>query len=100
GANGQKIPAPEEVLKNTDTTVIRPDGTLVSFKSEPNGAETPEKRVQSRRLDQSMQIIFSAKPVGAGDKWSYEYKEDRDKGVGPAVAEYEVVGFEKVKGGG
>src|SRR5262245_60914335 len=95
--NGEKAPTPDEVLKNVETTVIRPDGTLVSYRATED-ADTAEKRKESRRLDQALQVVFSAKPVGVGDKWSYEFKDDGEKGTGPAVAEYEVVAFEKVKG--
>ncbi|MCS6860857.1 MAG: DUF5117 domain-containing protein, partial [Abditibacteriales bacterium] len=95
--NGQKVPVPEEVLKEKEIEVIKPDGTTVSRKTE-GGADSKEERRQSARLSQATDLVFAAHPVGVGDKWSYEFKEDDKKDSVAGVAEYEVVGFEKVKG--
>jgi hypothetical protein len=93
--NGEKMPAPDSVLKMTRTTVIRPDGTLVSSKLE--GGDSDDRSEQNR-LDQAARVVFAAKPVTVGDRWSHEFKEDDAKGSVPAVAEYEVAAFETVKG--
>jgi hypothetical protein len=43
-------------------------------------------------------MVFSDKPVGAGDKWSYTFKEDSKLGTAPATIEYTLRGFETYKG--
>ena len=95
--NGQKMPVPDEALKEKDIEVIKPDGTIVSRKTE-GAADGKEERRQSARLSQATDMVFAAKPVGVGDKWSYEFKEDDEKDSIAGVGEFEVVSFEKVKG--
>jgi hypothetical protein len=95
--NGQKMPVPDEALKEKDIEVIKPDGTIVSRKTE-GAADGKEERRQSARLSQATDMVFAAKPIGVGDKWSYEFKEDDEKDSVAGVGEYEVVAFEKVKG--
>jgi hypothetical protein len=96
--NGQKMPAPEESSKRRTITVTKPDGTLVSVKWEGGREPTGVERKAQMRLMQATQIVFSPNPVGVGDKWTREYKEDTDKGTPSAVAEYELLALEKTKG--
>jgi hypothetical protein len=92
--NGNKAPADEEMLKGKEIIVIRPDGSRVS--KEVEGRDEPEDSGGQEHLSQAFQIMFSDKPVGVGDKWSYEFKEDKKAGTLPGTAEFELVGFEKV----
>jgi hypothetical protein len=92
--NGQKMPVPDEA-RSTETITIRPDGTLVSFKST---SQDPEQAKLPARLHPSSNPVFSDKPVGVGDKWSKEIKADDEMGLHAATADYEVLGFEKVGG--
>lgn len=96
--NGQKMPASEESSKRRTITVTKPDGTLVSVKWEGGREPTEAERKAQMRLMQATQIVFSPNPVGVGDKWTREYKEDADKGTPSAVAEYELLALEKAKG--
>lgn len=92
--NGNKAPADEDMLKGKEIITIRADGSRVS--KEVEGRDEPEGAEGQEHLSQAFQVIFSDKPVGTGDKWNYEFKEDKKAGTLPGVAEYEVVGFEKV----
>lgn len=96
--NGQKMPVPEESGKRRTITVTKPDGTLVSVKWEGGREPTEAERKAQMRLMQATQIVFSPSPVGVGDKWTREYKEDTEKGTPSAVAEYELLALEKAKG--
>jgi hypothetical protein len=96
--NGQKMPAPEESSKRRTITVTKPDGTLVSVKWEGGREPTEAERKAQMRLMQATQIVFSPNAVGMGDKWTREYKEDAEKGTPNAVAEYELLAFEKARG--
>jgi hypothetical protein len=96
--NGQKMPSQEEATKRRTITVTRPDGTLVSVRWEGGREPTEAERKAQMRLMQATQIVFSPNPVGVGDKWTREYKEDTEKGTPNAVAEYELLALEKTKG--
>ena len=96
--NGQKMPAPEESSKRRTITVTKPDGTLVSVRWEGGREPTEAERKAQMRLMQATQIVFSPNPVGIGDKWTREYREDADRGTPAATAEYELLALEKAKG--
>ena len=93
--NGEKRPAPDGAKDKTTTTVIHPDGTLVSLKS--TGEEGPEGKV-GVRLNSGTHPIYSTKPVGVGDKWTYEIKADTDLGTEKGKGDVEVLAFEKMAG--
>ena len=85
--NGQAMPP--QPSPPASTSVIRPDGSLVkSSQATPDGVEG--------RMHHASRILFSDKPVGAGDTWTREVKADPSLGVRAATAEYKVVAFEKV----
>jgi len=95
--NGLKMPTPESATRRKQIMVIKPDGTLVSLKWE--GGEVSEaERKSENRMALATQMVFSGNPVGVGDRWSREFKEDAEKGTPPAIAEYEVLALEKAKG--
>ncbi|MCS6830124.1 MAG: zinc-dependent metalloprotease [bacterium] len=96
--NGQKMPAPADSSKRRTITVTKPDGTLVSVRWEGGQEPTEAERKAQMRLMQATQIVFSPNPVGVGDKWSREYKEDTARGTPAATAEYELLALEKTKG--
>jgi hypothetical protein len=92
---GQKMPAPDEVLGAKITTVIKPNGEVIRRESTREEDETdPEQR----HLGQTLAVVFSDKPVGIGDKWSYTFKDDSKLGTAPATIEYTLRGFETWKG--
>ena len=96
---GRATPTPDEILKSKDIVVERPDGSLVSSRTEGSATpETPEDKKESRRMDQASRVLFSPQPVGVGDKWTHEFKEDAQLSSVPGIAEFEVVAFEKAKG--
>lgn len=95
--NGEKAPTPDEALKTKYTTVVKPNGELVSTKVE--GADEPEDQAELRkRFGQAQRIVFSTNPVGVGDKWSHTFVEDKTIGTLPGRADYEVLAFETIKG--
>jgi hypothetical protein len=95
GFGGQKMPAPDELLSAKTTLVIKPNGEVISRESTREEEETdPEQR----HLGQTLAVVFSEKPVGAGDKWSYTFKDDSKLGTVPATIEYTLRGFETYKG--
>ncbi|MEJ5253075.1 MAG: zinc-dependent metalloprotease [Chthonomonadetes bacterium] len=96
--NGQKMPTPEDVSKQRTIMVMKPDGTIVSVKWEGGREPTEAERKSRMRLLQATQLVFPANPVGVGDKWTREYKEDTEKGTPAAVGEYELLALEKAKG--
>jgi hypothetical protein len=92
---GQKMPAPDELLSAKTTLVIKPNGEVISREStREEGEENPEQR----HLGQTLAVVFSDKPVGIGDKWSYTFKDDSKLGTAPATIEYTLRGFETWKG--
>ncbi|MCX7925185.1 MAG: DUF5117 domain-containing protein, partial [Fimbriimonadales bacterium] len=94
--NGQKMPAPEEALSGKVITVTKPNGEPISRES--TREEEGEDNADQKHLGQTLAVIFSDKPVGAGDKWSYTFKEDSNLDTVPATIEYTLRGFETWKG--
>ncbi|HRI43815.1 MAG TPA: zinc-dependent metalloprotease [Fimbriimonadaceae bacterium] len=90
--NGEKLdPDPDE--NKPSTVTVRPDGTLVSYESEGDGdAEKMNVRIMS-----ATSVIFSKNPVGVGDKWSYQYKDDDKLGTKAGSANFQLLAFEKAK---
>lgn len=91
--NGQKIDAPDGA-KRSSTIVVRPNGTLAAYTSEK---DDEDKEHMGPRLFQATNLVYSANPVGVGDKWSYDYKADDKLGNPDAHADFEVLAAEKVK---
>ena len=89
--DGRKEPADEK--KETNTSVIHPNGVLVSYK---NSDSDKAKEKFSARLYNAATPIFPAKPVGVGDKWSFDFKSDDTLGTRNGHADYEIVSAEKV----
>ncbi len=92
--NGQKMPAPDDA-KSKVTYTIRSNGELKSFKADKEDKDQDKIAV---RLLVSQSPVYSDKPVGVGDKWSQEIKDNDDLGIKAAKADYEVLGMEKSKG--
>jgi hypothetical protein len=92
---GRTMPAPDEVLSAKTTIVIKPNGEVISREST---REAEEDDPEQRHLGQTLAVVFSDKPVGAGDKWSYTFKDDSKLGTAPATIEYTLRGFETYKG--
>ena len=93
--NGMKLPDPPD-SNDKSTVVIRPNGTLVSYKttsSEPD----PEKL--SVRMFNATSVIFPDRELNAGDKWTHDFASNTDTGEVPGKAEYEFVGLEKSPNG-
>ncbi|MCC6445686.1 MAG: zinc-dependent metalloprotease [Armatimonadetes bacterium] len=95
--NGNKMPSRADVSKKKQILTIKPDGTIVSIKWEGEEVTDADKKVEAR-LALSGQVVFSPNPVGVGDKWSREFKEDASLGTVAAAGDYEVLAFEKMKG--
>ncbi len=93
--NGQKVPTPDEALSGKVIVVIKPNGEPISREST---REEENEDTEQRHLGQIFAVIFSDKPVGVGDKWSYSFKEDEKLGTAPATIEYTLRGFETWKG--
>ena len=92
--NGEKSPDSEED-KSVTTVVFHPDGTFVSSKTTKEEKDATHLDV---RLDIATTPVYSAKPVGVGDKWTYEIKASADLGSEAATGEEEILAFEKVNG--
>lgn len=92
--NGQKMPTPEEALSGKVIMVVKPNGELVSRETT---REEGEEEADQKHLGQTLAVIFSDKPVGAGDKWNYTVREDSRLGTVPATIEYTLRGFETWK---
>lgn len=85
----------DEPDKSVDTFTVRPNGTLVSFKTDDE--EKDEEHV-NERLFSATQIVFPDKPVGPGDKWTHEYKSDSTLGTKNATGEFEFLALETKNG--
>src|SRR6185436_10684923 len=82
---GQTMAGPPQ---DPSTLVIRPDNSLVS-----SSRNDPVK--MDARMSAATHVLFSDKPVGAGDAWTREIKADAGPGVA-ANGDYKLVAFEKV----
>ncbi|HLK57071.1 MAG TPA: zinc-dependent metalloprotease [Chthonomonadaceae bacterium] len=91
--NGQKAPD-ENPDKSVTTVVYHPDGTLVSYKSTNDKAETKEQV----RLRNTGNILFPTRPIGVGDKWSFTVAADPKLGSEEGKADCEVLASEKING--
>ncbi len=85
----------DELDKSIDTFTVRPDGTLVSFKTDD---EDKDELHINERLFCATQVIFSDKAVGPGDKWTHEYKSDATMGTKNAAGEFELLALETKNG--
>lgn len=93
--NGNKLPDDPELGKDVDTYTIKPDGTLVSYKSSKNEKDEDHS---DERLYVATSVGFSDKPVAVGEKWVREFKADANLGLVEARGEYEFQALEE-KGG-
>jgi hypothetical protein len=91
--NGEKAPSEED--KTVSTVISHADGSLVSYKLSTGDADGAKSQA---RIRNSLTPIFTSKPVGVGDKWTIETKENAEIGLEDAKAEYEVLGVEKLNG--
>ncbi|NLH98731.1 MAG: hypothetical protein GX446_04475 [Chthonomonadales bacterium] len=88
--NGQKMPDEERPDKTIIT--LRPNRSLVAYQRD---TAEPDPTKLGVRLFCATSPIFSANPVGVGDKWTHEYKPDTDIGIRAGNGEYEALAFEK-----
>ncbi len=91
--NGQK--APDEERDEKTTVTVRPNRTLVAHKRD---TAEPDPSKLAVRLYCATSPVFSANPVGVGDKWTHEFKPDTEIGIRGGAGEYEVLAFEKAAG--
>lgn len=94
--NGEKQEADEDDEKpDTETYTIHSDGSLVSYLTT---AEDKTQAKSSARQHQASSPVFPKTAVGAGDKWTHEFKANADLGTKDATGNYEALGFEKIGG--
>ncbi|MFN7016241.1 MAG: zinc-dependent metalloprotease [Fimbriimonadales bacterium] len=94
--NGRKMPAPDELLQQDKVVIVtKPNGEPISREST---RDEEDENADQQHIGQTLAVIFSDKPVGVGDKWSYRFKEDPKLGTVPATVEYTLRGFETWKG--
>lgn len=91
--NGEKMDEGDEEPKPA-TAVVRPNGTLVSYKSE----EDPEELKVAMRIWNASNVVFSDSPVGEGDTWSHEFAPNAEFGTPAGKASFKLVGYEKMQG--
>jgi len=91
--NGEKSPSEED--KTISTVISHADGTISSYKLSTGDADGAKSQA---RIHSALTPVFVAKPVGVGDKWTIETKENPDIGLEDSKAEYEVIGAEKLNG--
>ncbi len=93
--NGMKLPDDPELGKDVDTFTIKPDGTLVSYKSSKTEKDEDHS---DQRLYVATSIGFSDKAVSPGEKWVREYKADANLGLVDGKGEYEFQALEEKNG--
>ncbi|MBX7134070.1 MAG: zinc-dependent metalloprotease [Fimbriimonadaceae bacterium] len=91
--NGEKAPDDGEPDKPATVTVAS-DGSLIGYESDANKDDDSHL---NQRIFAATSVIFQKTPVGAGDKWSYEYKDDEKLHTHAGKANFEVLAMEKVK---
>ncbi|MBS1714037.1 MAG: zinc-dependent metalloprotease [Armatimonadetes bacterium] len=91
--DGEKLPS--DGKSSTTVTVLRPDGTLVSMKTD---GDEPDDDHLDVRLGVAHNPVFSPKPVGVGEKWKTSYKADGTLGTKAAEAEFEYLANEDAGG--
>ncbi len=91
--NGNKMPTPEEATRDRTVTVIKPNGEPILRET-----EREERDESASHMSQAFAVIFPSQPVGAGDTWSYTFKEDSKAGTVPGTVEYTLKGFEQWRG--
>ena len=92
--NGQKMPAPDEVIQGKTNVTFKPNGELIARES----TREEEAEGDQAHLGQAFFVVFPPNPVGAGNKWSYTISEDSKLGTVPAQIDYTLRGFETWKG--
>ncbi len=93
--NGEKMDSGEDEKPKPTETVVQPDGTVISTKSEDQDSEMAKIGV---RIANGTTIIFSNKPVEPGDKWTHAYVTDDKTGAKKGIANFTLDSFETVKG--
>ncbi len=93
--NGMKAPDDPDLGKDVDTFIIKPDGTLVSFKSSKTEKDEDHS---DERLYVATSIPFSDKSVAVGEKWVREFKANTAFGLVDAKGEYELQALEEKNG--
>jgi hypothetical protein len=81
---------------DTSSATIRPNGTLVSYKS--SDPSDKDGATLDTRLFVATTIVYPDTPVGVGDKWGHDYKADTTLGTRDAHADFEVVGVTQIGG--
>lgn len=85
---GQEMPGGDQAA-GTGTTKFSASGELLDLTGEGAGAD-------GMRMAMMSNFIAPKGPVKAGDKWSHEYKATEKNGNVAGLAEFEVVGAEKI----
>jgi hypothetical protein len=92
--NGEELPS-EGTGDETTTSVVRPDGTLVDYKS--TGADEDAAGL-GPRLYVAQSVVFSKEAVGVGSKWSHTYAADAKLKTRAAKADFELLAMEEAMG--
>lgn len=79
----------QDLPSSTTTTTYAPNGVVLSV----TGANDP---AASMRMTNLGSLIDPGKPVAVGEKWTSAIKEDKDKNIVAATANYELLGEEKI----
>ena len=93
--NGMKAPDDPSLGKETDTFTIKPDGSLVNFKTTKTEKDEDHS---DERLYVATSVAFSDKPVAVGEKWVREFKANAAFGLVDAKGEYELQALEEKNG--
>ncbi len=91
---GNPVPTPEEVLNEKTTITLKPNGEIIARES----TRDEERQGDTAHLNQALDLIFSETPVGVGDRWTYEFKEDSKLRTLPGRLEMTLAGFDTWKG--
>ncbi len=81
--------APADSAPPATTTTYSPRGVVIKI----DGDHTDDSLMRAANLSV---FVMPEKPVQAGDKWEYEFKEDKATGAVAAKATYSLLGDEKI----
>ena len=95
--NGQPV-ANNNSAQGVSRWTVKSNGMITSYSDDngaPSGGENDHIGV---RLQVANTPVFPDRPLGVGDTWSQEFKENPKLGAWEAVGNYEILGFETIKG--
>jgi hypothetical protein len=95
--DGEEMDEDPDAPDITTTFTLKPNGEMTAYKTSEEESDPAMQELESR-LSQANAVVFTDKAVGVGDKWTWDFKANKDLGSPDGKAEYTLVGFEEIDG--